>query len=301
MATSLAVIGTLLLSSSIFGFLPDKSNSEGLSDGELFLTPLAADYSNGFSIYYAQNNNKIIGEDNLLSLDLAKSFSIRRWYFKNNNILEIGGGIGAKNYFVTPGDSSTANLNSIGTNELLSVGSDYIISNHIGYLLNNLVFRLSWNYESKQSARQFEEYLAEAPNEEQRGLANDQQGNPRQEFSGDTLEILIADVRELLRYYIGLGTYSTINQDISDRRFARIGFDYRGNQSNIRLVFGGEALAYGYNNGDISYRALVGFEKSKTPVDGWRVSAILEEGPSTYGPYYDNGVSSLGIKATRFF
>ena len=294
MTTSLAVIGTLLLSSSIFGFLPDKANSEGLSDGELFITPLAADYSNGFSIYYARNNNKIIGEDNLLSLDLAKSFSIRRWYFKNNHILEIGGGVGTKNYFTTPGDASPASLTGISSTEFLSVGSDYIISNHIGYLLNNLVFRLSWNYESKQAARQFDEYLGENP--EQGRLANG-----RQELSGDNFEILVADVRQLLRYYVAIGTYSTISQGITDKDFARIGFDYRGNKGDSRLVFGGEAIAYGYNRGDISYRALVGFEKSKTPTQGWRVSGILEDGPSTYGPYYNNDVSSFGIKATRFF
>lgn len=290
MSSSLAVIGTLLLSSSILGSLPDNANSEGLSQGELFLAPLAGNYNNGFSISYLRNANKIVGDDDLLFLDLAKSFSTRRWYFRDNQILEVGGGMGAKQYFTTS--------NYLNGNNLLTVGSDYIVSNHIGYLKGNFVLRLSWNYESKQISQEFATYLEDPSNQAQAALT---QGRET-EISGDNLELLFADIRPRSRYYIGLGGYSTINlKDRPDKRFARVGFDYRGNRGPINLVFGGEVSYFGFNGGKMNYRATVGMEKSDTPLNGWRLLSVWEEGPSAYGPYHDTKVNHLGIKATRFF
>ncbi|MBE8182875.1 MAG: hypothetical protein HAW61_05065 [Candidatus Portiera sp.] len=308
--SSLTAISALLLSGSILGFLPDGTRSEGFSQGEIFLTPLAANYNNGFSISYLKNENDIIGNDNLISLDLAKNFSIRRWYFKGKNILEVGGGIGTKQYFSSTKSLSSIDAISSDDNELLSVGNDYIISNHIGYLAGSLIFRLSWNYESKQTSRDFDAYLADDINKEQRDAAeasdaykNFRGGEKGRSpiINGDNFEFLIADIRQQLRYYIGSGVYSTINLNIDNKRFARVGFDYRGDRGALRLVFGGEVSTFGYNNWEPNYRATVGIEKSESPVDGWRLLAFWEEGPSAYGPYHDIKVNHLGIKATRFF
>lgn len=298
--SSASIIGTLLLTSSIFGFLPDGVNSEGLSEGELFLPPLSSNYNNGFSISYLRNDHEIIGDDNLLFLDLYKSFSTRRWYIRGNSIIEIGGAAGFKQYSLISDSFSDIQTIDKDDNELLVVGNDYIISNHIGFLTGNFVMRLSWNYENKQITGEFGEYLTDELNTEQAKVATEE--DRMSEFIGDNLEFLIADIRPRARYYIGLGAFSTFNLGDRGKRFARVGFDYRGyERRGIRLVFGGEVSNFGFNGGDTNYRASIGMEKSETPVNGLRLTAVWEEGPSAYGPYHDVKVNHIGIKATRFF
>lgn len=304
MSATLTALGTLLLSGSIFSFLPDNANSDGLSAGELFLPPLSANYNNGFSISYTQNNHEIIGDENLLFLDLYKSFSLRRWYLKGNNIIEVGGAMGTKQYFITSEEFSDIQSIDRNDNELLPVGYDYIISNHIGFLAGNFVIRLNWNHENKQTTGEFNTYITDGATATQAQRTARGEGGAEREsmLSGDNLELLVADIRPKSRYYIGIGAFSEINLDVDDKRFARFGFDYRGGDGGpIRLIFGGEVSAFGFNEGETNYRATIGMEKSETPVDGWRLTAVWEDGPAAYGPYHDIKVNHLGIKATRFF
>lgn len=293
MGSLTAVLSSLILSGTIFSLLPDGPNTIGLDEGELFLPPLAGDYNNGFSISNYQSSNNLYKGDNVGFLDLGKSFSIRRWYFDDNKILEVGGAVRFKTYF-------SDSYRDAGV-KLLRLGNDYKISNHVGFLMNSLVFRLNWNYERKESSREFVDYIDDATSSAsaaERALFD----NREHILEGDNFEFLVADVRSRLRYYIAVGTYSRINDDVG-KKFARYGFDYRGSAPGKapRLIVGGEQTSYEYNGWDSTYKLAVGVEKSESPIRGWRITANWQEGASSYGPFRNNKERLVGIKTSFVF
>ena len=301
MGSLLPILSILVISGSVFSFLPDDPNGVTFSEGGIFLPPLAGQYSNGFSVNSYQSNHDIFGNKNLYTFDVAKEFSLSRWYFDKTRIVEVGGLIGMKNYFsyrdITPAD----NNNEEG---LLPINNDYVLGYSVGLLLDTFVLRLNWNYDRKEVQRQFLDYLEEVnqatDDTELQEIARQAEATPLLE--GDYLEFLFADVRTSWRYYIAYGNYLQNNLNI-DKKFFRYGFDYRGSASGnvIRLIAGGEIRSYEYNDWGSTYRAKIGMEKSKSPVTGWRLTADWSEGFSDYSPYHGAKSNILGINFNLLF
>ena len=294
MSSLTAILSTLIISGSVFSFLPDNPNSQSVPSGELFLPPISANYNNGFSVSLYKNSARFYGEDDLLFLELGKSFAFRRWYL-GNNIWEVGGAVGFKHYL-----SNTMPSASL-TRELIPAGTDYIVANHIGFLLGSLIFRLSWEYESKESSRQFIDYITNKPTTDpQRQLVE----RLPDRLAGDKYEFILADVRSRFRYYVGLGAYSSISPRI-DKRLARYGFDYRGgsNEASARLLVGAEHSSYEYTNWRPVLKASIGVEKSTTPLNAWRILLTWQQGTNNFGPYISPNEEStlVGIKTTLVF
>ena len=111
MSALFPILSTLVLSGSIFSFFPDGPNGVTFSEGGIFLAPLASQYNNGFSVNSYQSKHDIFGDKNLLTFDVAKEFSLNRWYFGRSQIVEIGGLIGMRNHFSYRDLTSTDNKN----------------------------------------------------------------------------------------------------------------------------------------------------------------------------------------------
>ena len=305
MTSLLPILSTLVLSGSIFSFLPDGPNGATFSEGGLFLAPLASRYNNGFSVNSYQSKHDIFGDKNLLTFDIAKEFSLSRWYFGKSQIVEIGGVIGMKNHFsyrdLTPIDNKNEE-------ELLPINNDYILGYNVGLLLDSFVLRLNWNYERKEVHRQFLLGLTEEGNDNddiklgEIGIKTAEQARATPLLEGDYLELLFGDIHTSLRYYIAYGNYLQNNLNL-DQKFARYGFDYRGaEQGNvIRLIFGAEQRAYEYNDWGSTYQLKVGMEKSKSPVTGWRITTDWSEGFSDYSPYHGAKSETMGLNFNLIF
>ena len=311
MGSLLPILSTIVLSGSIFSFLPDGPNTVTFSEGGLFLAPLASRYNNGFSVNSYQSKHDIFGDKDLVTFDIAKEFSLSRWYFGRSQIVEVGGVIGMKNYFSYRDLNPTDNKNK---EELLLINNDYILGYSVGLLLDSFVLRLNWNYERKEVHREFLDYLPKEPGTEgidenannkkleEIGIETARQARATPLLEGDYLELLFGDIRPSLRYYIAYGNYLQNNLNL-DQKFARYGFDYRGAATGnvIRLIFGGEQRAYEYNDWSSTYHIKVGLEKSKSPVTGWRITADWIEGFSDYSPYHSAKSETMGLNFNLIF
>ena len=311
MSALLPILSTLVLSGSIFSFFPDGPNGVTFSEGGIFLAPLASQYNNGFSVNSYQSKHDIFGDKNLLTFDVAKEFSLNRWYFGRSQIVEIGGLIGMRNHFSYRDLTSTDNKNK---EELLPINNDYVLGYNVGLLLNSFVLRLNWNYERKEVHRQFLDYLPvksdtegideDANNKklEEIGIEIADQARATPLLEGDYLELLFGDIHTSLRYYIAYGNYLQNNLNL-DQKFARYGFDYRGAAPGnvVRLIFGGEQRAYEYNDWGSTYQVKVGLEKSKSPVTGWRITTDWSEGFSDYSPYHGAKSETMGLNFNLIF
>lgn len=272
------LLALMALSGSIFLFVPDTSGRTAFAEGELFPSPAASFYDRGWTTGYYSSSHSQFGDGNMISMNIAKGFSLQRFYLADTQLVDFGGYAGAYNQFLQQ------------TEQLLLLNTDYLGGMQLSYLNRGLVTRLSWDYERHQAQP---DYSLE--------LKDIQESGESLQLVGDSLQLLIAEVRKSFRYYISYGRFQHFAP--SDRRgFSRFGFDYRGNAAgSIHMILAAEQRSYAYNNWAVTNSVRIGLEKSQTPFDGWRILWEWTKGKSDYGPYYQADAQISGISFQRIF
>ena len=281
------ILALLALNGGIFAFVPDGPNSESFGESELFPAPVAAFHTDGFVTGYRETKHDVFGRQELVNLDLARGFSIRRWYFGGTSAVEIGGRAGIYHQFVY---NEAANENrELPSNELTLLGREYLAAANVGYLINGLALRLIWEADRRETEEEF--------------LTGD---NDVAWFGGDSVRLFWGDVSRQARYYFSYGRFENLQTSTGEnlkQDFGYWGFDARfGDGSNgLKLVLGSEQRGYAYNNWGFSTRLRVGLERSKAPILGWRLLLDWSTGESDYAANYDTKTETTGLLFQHLF
>jgi len=272
----------MALSGSVFLFIPDTSDRASFAEGEVFPSPAGSFYDRGWMTGYYSSSHSQFGDGDMISMNIAKGFSLQRFYVGDTQLIDFGGYAGAYNQFLQEGE------------QLLLLNTDYLGGMRLSYLNGGFVTRLSWDYERHQAQP---DYSLEPRN------AQEATQEPEENFQlvGDSLELLIGDVRKSFRYYLSYGKFQHFAPS-DHKEFSRFGFDYRGNAGgSVHMILAAEQRSYAYNGWAVTNTVRIGVEKSQNPFDGWRILWEWTKGKSDYGPYYQADAQISGISFQRIF
>ena len=270
-----SLLASMALLGSVFFFVPQGTNHASFAEGELFLSPAASSYDRGWTTGYYALEHTEFGDGDMLAMNIAKGFSIRRLPLSSARILELGGHAGAYNQLLRRDD------------EWLLLNTDHLAGMNLGYLTGRHVFKLIWEYERHQAQP---DYLnTRVPSREDADL-----------LAGDSLQLLFGDLRRRFRYYIVYGEFQHLAPRLRPG-FSRFGLDYRSGRGSMHLILAAEQQSYAYNNWAVTNRFRLGLESSQTPMEGWRILWEWSRGKSDYGPYYDADARLSGLRFQRIF
>lgn len=263
-----SLLTLMALTGSIFLFTPDTVNRVSFAQGELFLPPLASRYERGFTAGYYVAEANVSANKDMVVMNIAKGFSIQRFYLPGTRIIELGGHAGAHNQFEKRGE------------ELLLLNTDAVVGMNVGYLVGSLVTKLIWEYEHHQMHN-----------------GNGEDAMP----AGDSLHIFFGDLRKSFRYYLAYGGFQRTN--LAKKSFVRYGFDYRTPPTDIsiRIILGAEQRSYAINNGAVTNILRLGVEKSQNLLEAWQIVGEWRSRQRDYGPYPDADMPVAGIRFQRVF
>lgn len=270
------LLAVMALSGSIFFFIPDGPARSSFAEGEIFPSSAGSFYDRGWTTGYYDSSHSQFGDGDMVSMNIAKGFSLQRFYLSSTQLMEFGGYGGVYNQFLRQPE------------ELLLLNTDYLGGMNFSYLNGGFVTKVIWGYERHQAQT---DYLDDLPEESKE--------NTR--LVGDSLELLVGDVRQTFRYYLAYGKFQHFTPS-ARKGFSRFGFDYRsGAASSVHLILAAEQRSYAYNNWAVTNTVRLGLEKSQSPLDGWRILWEWTKGKSDYGPYYQADAEISGISFQRVF
>ncbi len=272
------LLALMALSGSLSLFVLDTSGRTSFAEGEVFPSPAGSFYDRGWTTGYYSSSHSEFGDGNMITMNIAKGFSLQRFYLTDAQLIDFGGYAGVYNQFLQEPE------------ELLLLNTDYLAGAQLSYLSGGLLTRLSWDYERHQAQA---DYILDPEN------SGETIDNPQ--LIADRLELLIGDIRKTFRYYLAYGNFQHFAPSHRKGSF-RFGFDYRGNpDGRVHMILAAEQRSYAYNNWAVTNSVRLGMEKSQDPFNGWRILWEWTEGKSDYGPYPQANARISGISFQRIF
>ena len=293
------LLALMALSGSLSLFVLDTSGRTSFAEGEVFPSPAGSFYDRGWTTGYYSSSHSEFGDGNMITMNIAKGFSLQRFYLTDAQLIDFGGYAGVYNQFLQEPE------------ELLLLNTDYLAGAQLSYLNGGLLTRLSWDYERHQAQPDpsSESHHSQEPkfipsaelDDDSSDHEDSQESNDNPQLIADRLELLIGDIRKTFRYYLAYGNFQHFAPSHRKGSF-RFGFDYRGNpDGRVHMILAAEQRSYAYNNWAVTNSVRLGMEKSQDPFNGWRILWEWTEGKSDYGPYPQANARISGISFQRIF